>query len=146
MHAQGIMVVIMSKEEQQSDNAPKVVSGEVRFQGRAIAKSSASARLRLLPDIPELKKSVSLEELKKQGFTSNLPRAIEIVPSTDNSGENSLDVTVYFPKTMKEKDVASAQTSRMLSWIQTTILSKPESDGRWPYVFVKIDGKAACPA
>jgi hypothetical protein len=89
----------------------------------------------------KLKKSVSLKELQKQGFTSNLPRTIDIVPSTDNSGENSLDVTVYFPKTMKEEDVASAQTSRMLSWIQDTILSKAESDGRWPYVFVKVDGK-----
>jgi len=129
----------VSKKDQQSDKPAKTV----RPQARGSATSSASVRVRLIPDIQELKKSVSLEELRKQGFTANLPRTIEIVRSTDNSGENSLDVIVYFPNTMKEKDVTSAQTSRMLSWIQDTILSKAESGGRWPYVFVKVDGKDA---
>jgi hypothetical protein len=131
----------MSKEEQQPDKPAKAVQGNVRIEARGSATSSARVRVRLLPDIEELKKSVSNAELRRQGFTKNLPRTIEILPSTDNSGENSLDVTVYFPKTMREEDVASAQTSRMLSWIQDTILSKAESGGRWPYVFVKVDGK-----
>ena len=107
--------------------------------------TSGQAHPRLVPDIQELRKSVSVDELRKH-FTSNLPRAIEIVPSTDNSGESSLDVIVVFPKTMREEDVTSARTSRMLSWIRDTILSKAESGGRWPYVFVKVDAKDACPA
>jgi hypothetical protein len=141
MHAHDIMEPVMSKEEQPSDKPAKLVHGKVNIQAGGNPTASAQVRVRLIPDIQELKKSVSNEELRKQGFTVNLPRTIEIVPSTDNSGENSLDVTVYFPKAMREKDVASAQTSRMLSWIQDTILSKAESDGRWPYVFVKVDGK-----
>ena len=132
---------VMSKEEQQPDKPPKTVQAKVGIQGRGGTTVSGSVHLRLVPDIQELKKSVSVDELRKQGFTANLPRTIDIVPSTDNSGKNSLDVTVYFPKTMREEDITSAQTSRMLSWIQTTILSSDASDGRWPYVFVKVDGK-----
>jgi hypothetical protein len=131
----------MSKDEQQPDKSAKKIQGEARVR----AQSTGALSVRLIPDIKELKKSVSVDELKKKGFTANLPRTVEIVPSTDNSGENSLDVTVYFPKTMREEDVTSAPTSRMLSWIQDTILSKDESGGRWPYVFVKIDGKDVCP-
>jgi hypothetical protein len=89
-------------------------------------------RVRLIPDIEELKKSVSQAELRKQRFTANLPRTIEIVPSTDNFGEKSLDVTVYFPRTMREEDVASAQTSRMLSWIQDTILPPSQLSALYP--------------
>jgi tRNA nucleotidyltransferase (CCA-adding enzyme) len=133
----------MSKEEQHSDKTPKILRSKV---GGTIA-SGAQVRVRLIPDIEELKRSVSVDELREQGFTANLPTTIDIVPSTDNSGENSLDVIVVFPKSMREKDVASAKTSRMLSWIQNTILSKAEeTGGRWPYVFVKIDGKDVCPA
>jgi tRNA nucleotidyltransferase (CCA-adding enzyme) len=133
----------MSKEEQTSDKPPRIV----RSQVRGTANASAQVRVRLIPDIEELKRSVSVDELREQGFTANLPTTIDIVPSTDNSGENSLDVIVVFPKSMREKDVASAKTSRMLSWIQNTILSKAEeTGGRWPYVFVKIDGKDVCPA
>jgi len=55
-------------------------------------------------------------------------------------------VIVVFPKTMRDEDVASPQTSRLLSWIQDTILSMAESGGRWPYVFVKVEGKDPCPA
>jgi tRNA nucleotidyltransferase (CCA-adding enzyme) len=137
----------MAKEEQHSNKTPKILRPKARgsIGVRASGSTSAQFRVRLIPDIKELQKSVSVDELKKQGFTANLPRTVEIVPSTDNSGENSLDVTVYFPKTMREEDVTSAPTSRMLSWIQDTILSKDESDGRWPYVFVKIDGKDVCP-
>jgi hypothetical protein len=132
----------MPKEEQQSDKSAKKLQGVARPQVRA----SATLSVRLIPDIQALKKSVSVDELREQGFTTNLPRTIEIVPSTDNSGANSLDVTVVFPKSMKEEEVASAQTSRMLSWIQDTILSRSdESGGRWPYVFVKVDGKDVCP-
>jgi hypothetical protein len=133
----------MSKEEQPSDKSAKALQGKAtpRIQGRA--NLTVNAQVRLIPDIQALKKSVSVDELQNQGFTSNLPRTIDIVLSTDNSGKNSLDVIVHFPKTMSEKDVTSAQTSRMLSWIQTTILSSDASDGRWPYVFVKVDGKDA---
>jgi hypothetical protein len=136
----------MPKDEQHSDKPPTPVPGKVNIAVRASSVASAHVRPRLVPDIQELKKAVSVDELKKQGFTANLPRTIEIVPSTDNSGASSLDVTVIFPNTMGDKDVTSAQTSRMLSWIQDTILSKAESDGRWPYVFVKVEGKDVCPA
>jgi hypothetical protein len=137
MRAHAIMQPAMSKEEQPSDKSAKAL------QGKATARVHFRATLTVIPDIQALKKSVSVDELTKQGFTSNLPRTIDIVPSTDNSGKNSLDVTVHFPKTMSEKDVTSAETSRMLSWIQTTILSSDASDGRWPYIFVKVDGKDA---
>jgi tRNA nucleotidyltransferase (CCA-adding enzyme) len=133
----------MSKEEQHSQKPAKIL----RPKAAGTVTSSAQVRVRLIPDIQELKKSVSVDNLKEQGFTTNLPRTIEIVPSTDNSGANSLDVIVVFPKSMREEEVASAQTSRMLSWIQDTILSRSdESGGRWPYVFVKVDGKDVCPA
>ncbi len=132
----------MSKEEQHSNKPPKIA----RTQVRGTATAGAQVRVRLIPDIEELKKSVSVDELRKRGFTANLPRTIEIVPSTDNSGANSLDVIVIFPKSMREEEVASAQTTRMLSWIQDTILSRSdESGGRWPYVFVRVDGKDVCP-
>ena len=132
----------MSKEEQHSNKPPKIA----RTQVRGTATASAQVRVRLIPDIEELKKSVSVDELRKRGFAANLPRTIEIVPSTDNSGANSLDVIVIFPKSMREEEVASAQTTRMLSWIQDTILSRAdESGGRWPYVFVRVDGKDVCP-
>jgi hypothetical protein len=139
---------IMPKEEQQSDKPAKTLQGNVRLRPRAKGTLTVSGRAqpRLVPDIQELKKAVSVDELKKQGFTANLPRTIEIVPSTDNSGERSLDVTVVFPKTMRDEDVTSARTSRMLSWIRDTILSKAESGGLWPYVFVKVDAKDVCPA
>jgi hypothetical protein len=137
----------MPKEEQQSDKSAKRLQGVARPQVRASATLSVGARVRLIPDIQALKKSVSVDELREQGFTTNLPKTIEIVPSTDNSGADSLDVTVVFPKSMREEEVASTQTSRMLSWIQDTILSRSdESGGRWPYVFVKVDGKDVCPA
>ena len=136
----------MPKDEQHSDKPAKTVQGTVRIQASGNMTTSGQAYPRLVPDIQELRKSVSVDELRKQGFTTNLPRTIEIVPSTDNSGQGSLDVIVVFPKTMREEDVTSAQTSRMLSWIQDTILSKAESGGRWPYVFVKVDAKDACPA
>jgi hypothetical protein len=143
MRTHAILEPEMPKEEQQSDKSAKAFGGKVtlRTRSRGTLTVGGQAQARLIPDIQELKKSVSLAELEKQGFTANLPRMIEIVPSTANSGENSLDVIVYFPNTMKEKDVTSAQTSRLLSWIQDTILSKAESGGRWPYVFVKVDGK-----
>jgi hypothetical protein len=137
---------VMPKEEQHSDKPAKTVQGSVRIQATGNMTVTGHVRPRLVPDIQELKKAVSVDELKKQGFTANLPRTIEIVPSTDNSGASALDVTVIFPNTMGDKDVTSAQTSRMLSWIQDTILSKAESDGRWPYVFVKVEGKDVCPA
>jgi hypothetical protein len=136
----------MPKEEQHSDKPAKPVQGTVGIQAHAGSVASAHIRPRLIPDIEELKKAVSPEEISKQGFKANLPRKIEIVPSTDNSGEGSLDVIVVFPKTMRDKDVTSAQTSRLLSWIQDTLLSKPESGGRWPYVFVQVEGKDPCPA
>jgi hypothetical protein len=137
MRAHAIMEPVMSKEEQPSDKSAKLVQPKVNIH----STSSMYVGFHLIPDIQALKKSVSTAELRKQGFTSNLPRLINIVPSTDNSGKNSLDVIVHFPKTMSEKDITSAQTSRMLSWIQDTILARAESDGRWPYVFVRIDGK-----
>lgn len=133
----------MSKEEQHSDKPPKILQGKAQIHARSSA--TLSVHPRLVPDIQELKKSVSVDELRKQGFTTNLPRMIEIVPSTDNSGENSLDVIVCFPKTMREEDVTAPKTSRMLSWIRDTILSKAGS-GLWPYVFVRVDGNDVCPA
>lgn len=126
----------MAKEGQQSDKS--------RIEVHASSVSKAHVQPRLVPDIEELKKSVSVDEIRKQGFKAKLPRTIEIVPSTDHSGESSLDVIVVFPKNLRDEDVTSAQTSKMLSWIQDTILSKPESGGRWPYVFVKVDSKDAC--
>ena len=132
---------VMPKEEQHSDKPAKTVQGTVRIQARGNMTVSGHVQPRLVPDIRELKKAVSVDELKKQGFTANLPRTVDIVPSTDNAGENSLDVIVVFPKTMRDEDVASPQTSHLLSWIQDTILSKAESAGRWPYLFVKIEGR-----
>jgi hypothetical protein len=139
----------MAKEEQHSNKTPKILRPKAggSIAVRASGSTGAQFRVRLIPDIEELKKSISVGALREQGFTTNLPRTIEIVPSTDNSGADSLDVTVVFPKSMREEEVASAQTSRMLSWIQDTILSRSdESGGRWPYVFVKVEGKDVCPA
>jgi hypothetical protein len=92
----------MPKEKKQSDKPSKAVEATVQLAGAA-----------------------------KDGFKANLPKSIDILPSTDHSGESALDVIVVFPKGMPEENVASPQTSRMLSWIQGTILSKAGS-GYWP--------------
>jgi hypothetical protein len=130
----------MPKEKKQSDKPSKAVEATVQLAGAAKATLEAKGKLKVL-DIKELKNSVSGAEIQKQGVKANLPKSIDILPSTDHSGESALDVIVVFPKGMPEENVASPQTSRMLSWIQDTILSKAGS-GYWPYVSVKVDG---CP-
>jgi hypothetical protein len=69
----------MPKEEQQSNKRLK--STTVRIQAHADATANAAIRPRLVPDIEELKKSVSVDEIRKQGFKKNSPRTIEIVKS-----------------------------------------------------------------
>jgi hypothetical protein len=131
----------MPKREQQPEKPTKAVRGTLA----AKAKASAIIRPRLVPDIEELKKSVSVDEIRKQGFSGSFPLSIEIRPFVDHSGEKSLDVIVVFPKGTPAEEAASPNTSRMLSWIQDTILSKAGS-GLWPYVFVRVDGNDVCPA
>jgi hypothetical protein len=92
----------MPKEEQQSDKSAKTEQGTVRIPVRGNSTSMGHIQPRFIPDIQELKKAVSVDELKKQGFTANLPWTVDIKPSTDNSGEGSLDVIVVFPKTMRD--------------------------------------------
>jgi hypothetical protein len=130
----------MPKEKKQSDKPSKAVEETVPLSGAAKATLEAKGTLDVL-DIKELKNSVSVAEIEKHGFKGNLPKSIDILPSIDHSGESALDVIVVFPNGMPEEKVASPQTSRMLSWIQDTILSKAGS-GYWPYVFVKVEG---CP-
>jgi hypothetical protein len=118
-----------------------------RYGGTLAAKATASTviRPRLVSDIEELKESVSVAEIKKQGFSGSFPLSIEIRPFVDHAGERSLDVIVVFPKGTPAEEVASPKTSRILSWIQDTILPKAGS-GLWPYVFVRVDGSDVCPA
>jgi hypothetical protein len=131
----------MPKGEQQPEKPTKAVRSPLA----AKATASAMIRPRLVPDIEELKESVSVDEIRKQGFSGSFPLSIEIRPFVDHAGERSLDVIVVFPKGTPAEEAASPNTSRMLSWIQDTILSKAGS-GLWPYVFVRVDGNDVCPA
>jgi hypothetical protein len=131
----------MSKGEQQ----PEKPSRPLRERVASKAAASPSTRSRLVPDVEELKESVSVAEIKKQGFSGSFPLSVEIRTFVDDEGESALDVIVIFPKGTPAEEVASSRTSRMLSWIQDTILSKAGSD-LWPYVFVRVSGSDVCPA
>ena len=115
----------------------------VRSQAAGKVIVSGFAQPRLLPDVAKLKKLVSIPAIQKQGLKP-LPESIDIVPSTDYSGESCLDVTVVFPVDMQDEEITSPSVTQMLSWIRNTILAETTSDF-WPYIFVKIDGKDACP-
>jgi hypothetical protein len=135
----------MSKEEQPSDKPAKALQGKatVRIQARGSLTVGGQVRVRLFPDVAKLKKLVSVSAIRKQGFEP-LPKSLDIVPSTDYSGESCLDVTVVFPNDMQDEEITSPSVTQMLSWIRNTLLAETTSDF-WPYIFVKIDGKDACP-